>query len=155
VHEIKSNSKGESWHKVQSVSCAVPQQHDLPSTSGNNTTSTKVVAENDLQTEHILSSEVHLSSPCPGGSQLSEWRSSHTDRDNFSEDSTSSDDEDNCSLTVDPGLYAGKRVNEQVIKLLLNQPCHPPEGFIYPKTDGRQCSRSCFYGMLNDKSKRR
>ena len=104
VHEMKSNSKGESWHKVQSVSCAEPQQHDLPSTSGNNTTSTTVVAENDLQTQHILSSEVHLSSPCPGGSQLSEWHSSHTDRDNFSEDSTSSDDEDNCSLTVDPGV---------------------------------------------------
>jgi len=30
-------------------------------------------------------------------------------------------------LDIDPGLHAGKRVNEQIIKLLINRPYHPAE----------------------------
>lgn len=102
-----------------------------------------------------ISSSGEISSPhdSTAGPQWSTWRARCTVDDIDS--STSSTDEDSEICAEDPGLYAGRRVNEQIIKLLLNRPCQPAEDFVFPKTDGRQCSRSCFFAILPDKSKRK
>ena len=57
--------------------------------------------------------------------------------------------------TTDPVRYCGLRVDEGIIHLLMNNPCHPGDNFSFPKSskDNRQCPRSCFYRVLPDMSK--
>lgn len=57
--------------------------------------------------------------------------------------------------TADPVRYCGLRVDESMIRMLMNNPCHPGDDFVFPKSskDNRQCPRSCFCRVLPDNSK--
>jgi hypothetical protein len=170
VYETKS--KGQTWQTVQDDD--LPEGRQLQCSSLNSQTPNESqdqdielgmseavpppVTSPPLEEEIVdaeSSAQVSTSHPSPGGCQWSVWRTSCIDECNVKDDRSSSSDEESDLLDMDPGLYAGKRVNEQVIKLLINRPCHPAEGFLFPKTDGRQCSRSCFFVSLPDKSRRK
>ena len=65
--------------------------------------------------------------------------------------SISSDVEDNIELDGnDPALYACQRLNEPTIRLLINKPYQPAEGFVFSTTNGRSCTCAYFYRTLPD-----
>ena len=60
-------------------------------------------------------------------------------------ESSSTEIEDEITLTKnDPAAYAGIRIDQSIIRSLLNKPYYPPQSFTFPNTNRRQCSRTCF-----------
>jgi len=69
-----------------------------------------------------------------------------------SDSSSSSEDDEPIELSVscDPATYSNVRIDDSVIRCLLTQPCHPPDTFTFPTTNGRHCSRKMFFRTLPD-----
>ena len=69
-----------------------------------------------------------------------------TDTKNHSCSESSSDHEDGITVTLtkdDPAAYAG--IDQSTIRSLFNKPYIPPQSFTFPNTNGRHCSRTCFF----------
>lgn len=80
-----------------------------------------------------------------------------TDTKNHScSESSSDEDEITVSVTLtkdDPAAYAGIRIDQSIIRSLFNKPYIPPQSFTFPNTNGRHCSRTCFFRILPDQTK--
>jgi len=167
--EIPKPSEGSTPSLLPGPPCLSPKVDETESTKSQNEISSgsgepihDSTAE-PISQENMSPQDSKTESSIPECSRWSAWRTSQShaeegndssERDSVTSDSSSDEDTDN-DFAVDPGLYVGKRVTEPIIKLLLNRPYQPTEGFVFPKTDGRQCSRSCFLVILPDKSKQK